>query len=199
MSSMTVARPYRGVSAADRTQVRRARLIEGFLDVVLEEGALNATVDKVCGAAGLTKRYFYESFNDLDQLMLAAADEMFGALYDEMVANAETHSGPAESRLRAVVSAVVTRLASDPRRARLYAEAPGHPALRARRTQAVEAFTTFVNSAVLSPEGDSLQRTLKVYLVVAGATDLITARLDGSLSITEDDIVDAIVDLALTL
>jgi AcrR family transcriptional regulator len=196
---MTVARPYRGVSAADRTKVRRARLIEGFLDVVLEEGALSATVDKVCGAAGLTKRYFYENFNDLDELMLAAADEMFGALYDEMVATAEARSGPAENRLRAVVSAVVARLASDARRARLYAEAPGHPVLRARRTQAVEAFTTFVNSAVLSPEGDSLQRTLKVYLVVAGATDLITARLDGSLSITEDDIVDAIVDIALTL
>ena len=83
---MTVTRRYRGVSAADRTQARRARLTEAFLDVVLEEGALNATVDKVCGAAGLTKRYFYENFNDLDQLMLAAADEMFGALYDEMVA-----------------------------------------------------------------------------------------------------------------
>jgi AcrR family transcriptional regulator len=195
---MTVARPYRGVSAADRTQARRARLIEGFLDVVLEEGTLNATVDKVCGAADLTKRYFYESFTDLDQLMLAAADEMFGALYDEMVATAGP-SGPAASRLPAMVSAVVARLASDPRRARLYAEAPGHPVLRARRAQAVEAFTTFVNSAVLSPEGDSEQRTLKVYLVVAGATDLITARLDGSLPITEDDIVDAIVDIALTL
>ena len=34
-----------------------------------------ATVAKVCQAAGLNKRYFYESFTDLDTLAAAVVEE----------------------------------------------------------------------------------------------------------------------------
>ena len=64
---------YRGVSAADRIAGRRARLLDAAL-AVWADPETRTTMTAVCAEAGLTERYFYESFSGLDELLTAVMD-----------------------------------------------------------------------------------------------------------------------------
>ncbi len=67
-------RSYGGRTADARRTARQASLRETALDIMAANEWRTATVDKVCAAAGLNKRYFYESFTDLDALAAAVVD-----------------------------------------------------------------------------------------------------------------------------
>ena len=67
---MAQVRPYRGVEAADRLADRRSRLLEAGLTILGSDAdPSELTVRGVCRQAGITARYFYESFNDKDDLV----------------------------------------------------------------------------------------------------------------------------------
>ncbi|MFL6160289.1 MAG: TetR/AcrR family transcriptional regulator [Marmoricola sp.] len=186
-------RPYRGVSATDRQQARRAALIEASLDIVATEGVAGITVEAVCAAARLTKRYFYESFADRDALLAATSDQMFTELWTT-ISTALGDSGSPDPR--AAVQALVTALTDDPRFARLYVESPSHPGLRAHREQAVRDFTGLIADSALPFEGDPVpgtDRTLATRLIVAGTTELVTAWLAGDLDTDAVTLVETIV------
>ena len=59
-------RPYRGVEAAERLAERRRRFLEAGLDLLGGPRPAELTVRGICSQAGLTPRYFYESFTDKD-------------------------------------------------------------------------------------------------------------------------------------
>src|SRR5690349_7041710 len=151
MGAMPVARrPYGGVSAEDRVAARRTRLLDATLQIVGDHGVAAVTVDLICSEAQLGKRYFYESFADRDTLLVALAD----VLYAELRAAMEVAMPDTDDRRRrseAVVRTLLEVLGRDARRARLYAESAGHPALGPRRAQAIEEFTGFVCSVVFPP------------------------------------------------
>lgn len=77
-------RTYGGVSAAERTAVRRARFIEAGIALFGGQGFRSATVRGVCSAAGLTDRYFYESFDSLEALLTAVYGELMARLRTRM-------------------------------------------------------------------------------------------------------------------
>ena len=56
---------------AERVAARRARFIEAGVELFGTRGFRGATVRGVCAAAGLTDRYFYESFPTLEALLAA--------------------------------------------------------------------------------------------------------------------------------
>src|SRR5574343_918774 len=68
-------RRYGGVLPEERQRLRRAKLIEGAIEVFGTKGFHTATVREICVAAHLTERYFYESFKTLSQLFLARSEE----------------------------------------------------------------------------------------------------------------------------
>src|SRR5437588_11659488 len=67
---------YGGVIASERQAGRRARLIGAALELLGTEGWQATTVRAICARARLTPRYFYESFDDRDALLLALFDEI---------------------------------------------------------------------------------------------------------------------------
>ncbi len=73
---------YGGLSAHDRQEQRRTSLIAAGLELFGTVGYLNASVKRVCDEAGLTQRYFYESFPDRAALL--------GAVYQHCVDTART-------------------------------------------------------------------------------------------------------------
>jgi AcrR family transcriptional regulator len=75
-------RRYGGVLPEDRQRQRRAKLIEGAIEVFGTKGFHAATVREVCVAAHLTERYFYESFKTLPQLFIA----VYAHLREELMA-----------------------------------------------------------------------------------------------------------------
>ena len=75
MVRVAQVRPYRGVDAADRLAERRARLLEAGLDILGSDSDLSElTVRGICRQAGVTARYFYESFTDKDDLVASVYD-----------------------------------------------------------------------------------------------------------------------------
>lgn len=73
-------RAYGGLSLADRVSERRARLVEAGIELFGTKGLRATTVRSVCVAAGLTDRYFYESFATLEALLQAAYKQLMDGL-----------------------------------------------------------------------------------------------------------------------
>ena len=73
---MPTERTFRGRSAQERRDERRRRLLDAGLDLIGTDGWVSATMTAICGRAGLTERYFYESFSDREALYLALIDEI---------------------------------------------------------------------------------------------------------------------------
>src|SRR5206468_2848506 len=67
-------RPYGGVSAERRVADRRERLLEAALEDFGTRGVAATGVKDICRRAGLTDRYFYESFRDSGELFTAVCD-----------------------------------------------------------------------------------------------------------------------------
>ena len=68
------SRRYRGVSGDERRADRRRRLLEAGLQLLGTVGWEQTTMTAVCAEARLTERYFYESFRNREQLLLAVLD-----------------------------------------------------------------------------------------------------------------------------
>lgn len=85
-SASSPSRAYRGVAAADRAAARRDQLIDAGLKVYGSRGYAQATVKEVCQQAGLTERYFYESFSNKEELLVAVYERITGELKAEVAA-----------------------------------------------------------------------------------------------------------------
>lgn len=192
-----VVRPWRGVSADDRRAVRGEQLREACLDVVGERGVAGTTVDLLCARAGLSKRYLYESFASLDNLLVTVVDDhlvrmmaSMKAALDELDTGAKT-----ADRIHVVVTILIDVLSQDARFARLYVECPGHPLLRERRDGAITQFTAFMVSDILDgPRSleQTARRLLTVRVIVAGTTDLVTGWLRGDIEADRETIIATI-------
>src|ERR1700719_4803649 len=79
-----VTMPFKGVSADDRRIARRKRLVGAAFEIAGSEGAGALGVGRVCLAAGLTKRYFYESFASLAELQSAVVDHAIEAMSERV-------------------------------------------------------------------------------------------------------------------
>ena len=76
----TSTRRYAGIPLEQRQAERRDRLIRAAVTVSARTGRESATVAAICAEAGLTARYFYESFPNREALFLTA----FGRVQDEL-------------------------------------------------------------------------------------------------------------------
>lgn len=73
-------RPYGGRTQADRAAERRRRFIDAGIQVFGQYGYRAATVRGLCAQAGLTDRYFYESFDSVLALLEAVYLHQVGRL-----------------------------------------------------------------------------------------------------------------------
>jgi AcrR family transcriptional regulator len=114
------ARPYRGIPQDERRAQRRAQLISAGVAVYGERGYRQATVKAVCEAASLTERYFYESFANSEELLIACFNAVTYAVLDEIVAAARAAGPDPEVRARAMLHTYFAALQREPRSARVF-------------------------------------------------------------------------------
>ncbi len=67
---------WSGVPLRDRQALRRSELITAGVTLLGGPEGPSLTVRAVCRAAGLTERYFYESFSDRDEFVRAVYDDV---------------------------------------------------------------------------------------------------------------------------
>ncbi|WP_168212215.1 TetR/AcrR family transcriptional regulator [Actinomadura rubteroloni] len=190
-------RTYGGVGAADREAERRARLLAAGLDLLGTGGLQAATVRKVCEAARLTPRYFYESFPDIDALTGA----VFDAVVDEMVArgHAALAAAPADprGRVRAALGSVIALLGDDPRKGRVVlALALASPPLAARRLAAGRRIAGLVGER-LGAGVTARQREFAARFLVGAFAETLTAWLDDPAP--DDALLDDCTELFLAV
>jgi AcrR family transcriptional regulator len=114
------ARPYRGVPQDERRAQRRSQLIAAAIAVYGERGYRQATVKAVCEAAGLTERYFYESFANSEELLIASYNAVTFSVLDEMIAAAEGAGADRGARGHAMLRTYFEALQREPRSARVF-------------------------------------------------------------------------------
>lgn len=118
-STPSPRRRYGGVLPEERQRLRRAKLIEGAIEVFGTKGFHAATVREVCVAAHLTERYFYESFKTLPQLFMVT----YGELRDKLMARTLAALKGAEptplGMLEPAIRVFLEFIRDDPRRGRI--------------------------------------------------------------------------------
>lgn len=186
---------YRGVSAEDRAAERRSRLLEATLAVWADPDA-RTTMTAICAAAGLTERYFYESFANLDDALTAVMDVIVAEIEQATVAAADAAGDEPADRVLASVRAFVRLLVDDPRKGRVaIIESISSPVLRRRRTELLRYLAhrsaEEARTRLGLPRRSDREDEVAGLLFIGGMAELVTAWLDGTLSATPEEIVQA--------
>jgi len=190
-----VTMPFKGVSADDRRSDRRNRLVVAAFEIAGTEGAGALGVGRVCLAAGLTKRYFYESFGSLAELQSAVVDHAIAVMSERVDPFRPTGpDGPPQAWLGAFVGALV----DDECLARvLLAETHGG-ALSPFRHQIIEVAIAGMAPPGSDPQAD-LRARLVAYAQIGTLTELCLAWHRGQLAMERAALVEVLADLFVRL
>jgi AcrR family transcriptional regulator len=116
----TNSRIYGGIDAQLRVIDRKNRLIEAGIEAFGTEGYAKTAIKTICGLAGLTERYFYESFKSKEELLIAVyrqiTDEM---THDSMSVLMDSSISPTEAA-RQACREFYRYFREDPRKAQIH-------------------------------------------------------------------------------
>lgn len=194
----STARPYQGESAENRIKARRRQLLDTAFALMNTDGWRQVTIDNLCREAKLNKRYFYESFPDLDSLAGALVEDISTQLITLAMQTAvEAAAGrlPTDALARRVLGAVVGFLIDEPQRARvLFTEVANSPKAVAHRQAAVAAFArTLSDYAHLHHDAKGATdpiAPLAASLLIGGSIDAILDWLDGKIPMSREAFID---------
>ena len=195
------SRKYAGRSAEARARERSGRLLDAALELWGELGWAGVTMRGVCAQAGLNDRYFYESFEDVEALLLTVYDRALERLVSRMVAETQAAARDPETQMRAATRAFVNALTEDPRSARIgLTEPAGSPALERRRRNTYGLFANLICEsarAYVSGDVDETALTSDVLFVLGGIGEIVTSWIGGSFDATNDELIELIVEKVL--
>jgi AcrR family transcriptional regulator len=188
---MAQVRPYRGVDAADRVAQRRRRLLDAGLDLLgSESDAADLTVRTICRQAGLTLRYFYESFAD--------KDDFVGAVFDSVIADiaattqAAVSAAPTKEANRAGMANLVRTIAADARIGRFLVNSQGNSVLMRRQAETGALLAMLYGQNVTEALG--VQQTERgkatAHFAVGGVVQIVSTWLAGGIELSHEDLVD---------
>ena len=179
---------WSGVPLGDRQALRRDQLIVAGIALLGSEGGPTVTVRAVCRQAGLTERYFYESFAD--------RDEFVRGVYDDVCTRAMNALMSATTP-RDAVERFVALMVDDPARGRVLLLAPEvEPVLARSGAEWMPSFIGLLQRKLTTIDDPVLQNMVATGLIGA-LTALFTAYLDGRLAATREQFIDYCVDMLL--
>ena len=200
MSASTTAKRYSGDSAEERIERRRLALIDAALAVGAEEGWRRVTVDRLCQRAKLSKRYFYESFTDVDAL----AEAVFEHVANGAIAALSTEGvdrGDIAGFVHTTTAAFVRYLTDDPRRARaLFGElltTEASSTIRARAIQRISAQVISGAREVHNIEPADPMIATSAAMIIGGAGQAIIGWLGGNIAGGRELLIDNLAQLVL--
>jgi AcrR family transcriptional regulator len=192
---MTQARSYRGVAQVDRVAQRRAALVSGGLDSLHEDGLAGFGVRAVCTRSRLTARYFYESFTDIDALLVAIVDAVCVEVAEHGLQAIAVAGDALPDKVRAAVGSAFAVLSDDPRKASAFLLASAGPeSLHDLREEWMTQFVQLVlaNLPVRAAGSLEAKRAARgaALFVMGGTTELLRAVLSGSLAMEPAEVID---------
>ena len=167
-------RRYAGLDPAERARHRRAALLDAAQELFGDRGYQATSVKQLCAHAGLTERYFYESFRDREAALAAVYDKLVDGLRGTTLAAVTDHEGSADMARRGL-DAFVGFLVADQRRARIVlVEVVGVSAeLEARRHAVLTEFAGLLAEMWLGDVEPGAQRRLTTIALVGAVNHLL--------------------------
>lgn len=198
--SPAVGRSYAGLGPEERRDARREALVEAGLDVLAEAGLTGIGVRAVCARAGLTARYFYESFPGLDDLLVALSEQVGEEVAAAGLVGLREADDDLVARVRGCIAGGFDVVLEDPRKACVVAVGAGHAGMNASRQAMLLAYADLVIDQFeqIAPGQRGLTRPVAIFLV-GGAVELVTTRITGHLEIDRDDLVDQVTEVFLAV
>ncbi|WP_216205015.1 TetR/AcrR family transcriptional regulator [Amycolatopsis aidingensis] len=185
----TAARTWGGTTLSDRRAARREQLLEAGLELLGTGGSPAVSVRAVCRRAKLTERYFYESFTDREELVLAVYERVAAEAHEVLVRSVSDAPRSATERAEAAVTAFVQLMLDDPRKGRVLLLSPmTDPTLSRRGVELLPAFAALIREQ-LPGKADELDREMTAIGLVGALANLFIAHLDGSLDASRDRLV----------
>lgn len=197
-----VRRKWRGVEPDTRTASRRQRLIDAAITLLSTEGLGGTTVRAVCATSGLHNRYFYESFDDIDALLVAVFDQLAGSFLAHITDAADRAGADAEARLQAVMQAAVAVVEEQRDLVRiLTVEAAGSEALNRRRIGMLHHVAEMIEADAYRsygtpPPGERIG-AVSARFMAGGLAELFVAWVDGEMEGSAEELARDALDVVL--
>ena len=179
---------WTGVPLEDRQARRRDDLLAAGVELLGGVAGPGVTVRAVCRQAGLTERYFYESFTD--------RDEFVRAIYDDVCTRAMSALSTATTP-REAVERFVAMMVDDPVRGRVLLLAPeAEPVLIRSGAEWMPSFIGLLQRKLTKITDPAIQNMAATSLI-GGLSALFTAYLDGRLTASREQFIDYCVGMLL--
>ncbi|CDP84717.1 MULTISPECIES: TetR/AcrR family transcriptional regulator [Mycolicibacterium] len=201
MSASSAGRLYGGVTGEERIAERRRKLVEAGMNLFGSGDSGIVRVKDVIADAGLTERYFYENFGDLDALF----DEVLGLVMDKVERDVDAAvadaSGDAFARVSVALRTVVDTLAEDPRMIRIiFVEALGKGGRAGSRrneilTRAAANFVRWSGADAADFTTSPVEARMKAFALSGAASELLIAWAEGLLDISPAELADFLVGM----
>jgi AcrR family transcriptional regulator len=180
---------WSGVPLEDRQTLRRDELVAAGVQLLGQESGPAVTVRAACRQAGLTERYFYESFADRDEFVRAAYDDVCSRAMSTLMS---------ATTPREAVERFVALMVDDPVRGRVLLVAPAvEPVLVASGAEWMPNFIDLLQHK-LTQIADPVRQKMIATGLIGGLTALFTAYLSGQLAATRDQFIDYCVEMLLS-
>ena len=185
-----VHRSYRGIPAADRVAARRDGLLAAGLELLGTRGVSDTRVEDVCAEAGLTRRYFYESFSSFEEFTNAVLDKAIADL-TEIVVPVVAESG--WRRPRPGIEAFCKTILDDPRLTRLIVVELHSGELVSRRAElidlAVDLWLASDPATDKDPKYLASQRLL-AHSMAGVVFEVALAWVAGRIELSQQEVID---------
>ncbi len=182
---------WSGVPLEDRQALRRDDLVNAGTALLGGESGPALTVRAVCKAAGLTERYFYESFADRDEFVRAVYDDVCGRAVSALTSS---------TTARDAVERFVALMVDDPTRGRVLLLAPTvEPVLTRSGASWMPSFIELLQRKVtrITEITEPAAQAMAATGLLGALTALFIAYLDGRLAATREQFIDHCVDMVL--
>ncbi len=191
---------YRGRKLSDRVDDRRRQLLDAGFRILGDEGGSALTMRAVTREARLSPRYFYESFADRNELVLAVFDDTVGRLA-ECVTTAMAPAPAPIDRVAAAFDAASRLFEREPRIARILLR--GAFSDDTLRDHAYSALPAFVLSVALALGEGAAAASPRLQLDVSALSgSVVTLFLDwteGRLPVGREELVDYCTDMVASM
>ncbi|GAA5050104.1 TetR/AcrR family transcriptional regulator [Nocardia callitridis] len=192
-------RRYSGVAPEERVRLRRAAILDSALEQFGTSGYATASIKQICRGAGVTERYFYESFPNREVCLAALYDTLSGEMRTATLAALTAAEPDLDALTSAGLEAFIHYLTDDPRRARVVlVEVVGvSPDMEQRRHRVLRDFVDTVMTTWTADGNRPLARgaRLAATALVGGVNHLLVDWLMDGRRDDPADLVAVCVDL----
>jgi AcrR family transcriptional regulator len=169
-----------GLKRSEVERAQRERLLGAMTHVAATVGYEEATVERVLAEAGVSRRTFYELFEDREDCFVAAYDEAMGRALRAVTDAYLDEEGSPELRLERALETLLELCAADPDCARMCVVevfAAG-PRTRERRAEAMDRLARLAQHALGELRGDDRLDRLTAQALVGAVHELIFPPID---------------------